>query len=348
MKSLAVLGIALFAALPATNAYKLNSYGFGSGGTAKSQTATYSLEGSSGTLSGKTASTAAASTKPGYIETQQANVPKLISLDNNGGLYYNRLHFVIDQQGNPTDAKYLIAVSTDNFATVTNYVQPDGTLSNTLSTTQYQTYTAWGGAAGGLIIGLQSNTTYQVKLKATQGKFTESAYGPATSQATAPQTLTFSLVTSSQPSAPYTISLGTLDAGNINTSTDTINTSLSTNGSTGGDIYISGKNGGLLSASTGYKINAVSNNLSSLSEGFGAQNSTIGQTSGGPFVVVSPYNVSGTTVGIVGGVTRSLYSSNAPITNGNGKLLLKAKADKTDTAALDYQEVLTFTAAGNF
>jgi len=39
----------------------------------------------------------------------------------------------------------------------------------------------------------------------------------------------------------------------------------------GGDVYIEGKNGGLKSASTGYTIGAISKDLGSCQEGFGAQ-----------------------------------------------------------------------------
>jgi len=338
----------LFAALPATSNYQLNSYGFGSGGTVSSQTATYSLEGTTGELTGASGSTANATTKPGFVETQQANVPKLSALDNNGGEYYNKLHFVINEQGNPTDATYLIAVSNDNFVADTKYLQPDGTLHATVSLSDYQTYSAWGGSSGSLIIGLSPSTTYTVKLKATQGKFTESAYGPTSSQATAAPSLTFDLVTSTQSSAPFSVDLGTLTAGNINTTGSTINTSLTTNGASGGDVYIVGKNGALSSSSTGSQISAVTNDLASLSKGFGAQNSSVSQTSGGPYSVASPYNVSGTNVGIVGANNRSLYTSTSPVTGGLGVLLLKAKSATNDVAASDYQEVLTFIAAGNF
>jgi hypothetical protein len=348
MKGLTLLGALLFAALPATNNYKLNSYGFGSGGTANSHTTTYAIEGSTGDFSGSPSSTATATTKPGYIQTQQANVPKLLSADNNGGQYYNKLHFVIDPQGNPTDATYLIAVSSDNFATDTRYIQPDATLSTTLSTTDYQTYSSWGGSSGSIVIGLLPSTTYSFKLKATQGTFTESAYGPITTQATAAPTLTFDLVTSAQPTPPFSVALGTLDAGTINTTPQTVNTTFSTNGTAGGNVYITGKYGGLKSSSTGFQINAVSNDLASLSKGFGAQNSSIGQTSGGPYSVLSPYNVSGTTVGVVDGTTRSLYSSSNPITAGAGTLIFKAKSDTNTISATDYQEVLTFVAAANF
>jgi len=348
MEKLALLAVALFAALPATSNYRLNSYGFGSGGTANSHTTTYSLEGTVGELSGSSSGTTNNSAKPGFIQTQQAHVPKLASIDNNGGLYYNKLHFVIDNQNNPTDATFLISVSTDNFVADTRYLQPDGTLSSSLSLSDYQTYAAWGGSSGSLMIGLTPSTTYYVRLKATQGQFTESAYGPISSQATAAPSLTFNLVTSTQPSPPFSVSLGTLQAGSINTTPQTINTTFTTNGATGGSVYLSGQNGGLLSSSTGYKINAVSNDLSTISEGFGAQNSSISQTSGGPFVVVTPYNGSGSFVGIVGSITRSLYNSTGPVTGGTGQLILKAKSSTTDVAASDYQEILTFTAAANF
>ncbi len=108
MQGYVTLGVGLssflLAVLPATSNYKLNSYGFGSGGTVSSHTSTYSLEGTTSELNGQTGSTANTKTKPGFVETQQANVPKLVSLDNNGGQYYNKLHFVIDNQNNPTDA----------------------------------------------------------------------------------------------------------------------------------------------------------------------------------------------------------------------------------------------------
>lgn len=346
--ALALLSPLIFAALPSTTNYELNSYSFGSGGTADSSTATYSLEGTVGELSGPASDTANASVKPGYIESKQAHVPKLVSLDNNGGEYYNRLHFVIDQQGNPSDAKYLIAVSTDNFVSDTKYLRADGTLSSTMSTTYYQTYSSWGGSGGSLIIGLEPNMLYSVKLKATQGDFTESAFGPALSEATASPSLTFGLETSTQSSAPFSVNLGTLNADDINTTDSAINTTLTTNGASGANVYILGKNGALKSGSTGSQINAVSDDLSNLPRGFGAQNGSVGQTSGGPYVVQSPYDVTGTYVGIVSAINRSLYSSSAPVSGGSGTLVLKAKSAKDDIAASDYQEILTFIAAGNF
>jgi hypothetical protein len=341
----------LFATLPATSNYQLQSYGFDSGGTANSSTTTYSLEGTTGELSGQTSSTANDSTNPGFIQTEQANVP-LLTLDNGSGQYYNKLHFVIDPQNNPSDATYLVALSLTSCSSSCTYmyVQPDGTLSTTLLTSDYQTYSAWGSSGGSYAIGLTPSTAYYGYVRATQGKFTESAFGPSnpTSVTTGAPTITFSLTTSTQSTPPFSVSLGTLSAGSIATSAQTINTSLTTNGTSGGDVYIKGQNGGLKSASTGYLISAVSNNLGSVSEGFGAQNSSITQTSGGPFTVLSPYNGSGNTVGIVNSTLQSLYTSTTPLTAGSGVLVLKAKSATTDTAATDYQEILTFVASANF
>lgn len=341
-------GVLLFSALPATTNYQLNSFGFGSGGTANSQTATYSLEGITGELNGAPTSTVNATNKTGFIQTEQAHVPKIATLDNGGGLYYNKLHFVIDQQGNPSDALYLISVSTDNFVSNVSYLQTDGTLSPTLSVADYQSYAGWGGSGGSLIIGLTSGTTYSVRARATQGNFTESIDGPSVSQSTAASNISFNLVTSAGPTPPYAVNLGTLNAGTINSGADTINTSFTTNGASGGNVYISSQNGGLLSASTSYLIAAVSSDLSTNGEGFGAQSTSVSQVSGGPYVAEAPYNGSGDNVGIISTLIRSLYSSSSPVTGGTGVLTLKAKASNSAIAATDYQEIITFTAAANF
>ncbi|HVX24603.1 MAG TPA: hypothetical protein VG992_04690 [Candidatus Saccharimonadales bacterium] len=339
----------LFGALPSTSNYRLNSYGFGSGGTAGSSTATYSLEGNVGEPAGS--STATTTAGLGFIHTEQANVPT-VSLSTDGGLDYNKLHLTVSPDSHdPTDTKYLVAVTTTttsnmNTAGSVQYVQPDGTLSSSLSLSDYQTATTW--TASNYIIGLLPSTTYYVAARSTQGKFTESAYGPVVSQATAAPSLTFGLVTSNQSAPPFSINLGTLQAGNIASSAQTINTSLTTNAASGGNIYIGGKNGGLLSSATGYKINAVSSDLASVSEGFGAQSTSATQSSGGPFTVISPFNGAGNIVGLVSPTLASLYSSNAPVSGGAGVLVVKAKAASKDVAASDYQEVLTFVASGNF
>ena len=295
----AAFGVLLFAALPQTSTYKLQSYGFGSGGTANNTgTTTYSLNGISGELSGQPTKTGTSSSNSGsgYIVDQQASVPQLASADNGSGDFYNKIHFVIDNtQGNstntyPTDTKFLISVSlssavvgasTSEFVTPL-YLKTDGTLSPTYTTADYQTYAAFGSAGGSTIIGLTQNTPYYIHLKATsgqtgpQGAYAESGYGPVTTQATAPATISFGLTTSA-------VTLGVLNAGTINAGNQTISSNFDTNGASGGDVYIKSLNGGLKSSSTGYKIAAVSTNLGAAAEGFGAQNTSVSQTSGNVF-----------------------------------------------------------------
>jgi hypothetical protein len=347
MKSL-LISLTLFAAFPGTTNYQLNSYTFGSGGSANSSTSTYALEGTTGQLTGSSSASSTYTTKPGFIETQQGNVPTIAAFDNNSGTYFDKLHFVIGTAGNPTDATYALSISTDNFVSDIRYVKNDLTVGVSLSVADYQTYATWGGAGGADIIGLTASTTYYLRAKVTQGKFTETAYGPTASATTAGSAITFNVTTSTQPSPPFSVQFGTLPAGSIVSSPQTIDIALSTNATNGAHVYIAGKNNGLLSATTSYLINSVSNNLTSLGEGYGAQNSSISQTSGGPFSVIGPYNGSGGTVGIVDSTTRSLYTSPGPITNGIASLLLKAKSSSSTATATDYSDIITLVAAGSF
>jgi hypothetical protein len=270
---LVVSGSAL-AAAPSTSTYKLNSYGFGSGGTANSGTSTYSLEGISGEISGQTQSTSNYIAKPGFIQTQQAYVPK-VSLSNPGN-YFDKLKFIIDTQSNPTDATYALQVKvndvTCNFSTGTiRYVKSDLTLGSTLTTADYLNYTTWGGASGSYAIGLSPGTTYCIRAKATQGKFTESAYGPSASAATLSPNLSFCTYTSSSCSTTTTLSLGALTAGTITTSTSSIGVDFATNASLGGNVYIYSSTGSLTSSSASSAISSASADLSTANSGYGAQ-----------------------------------------------------------------------------
>ncbi|MBX4201413.1 hypothetical protein KW803_00755 [Candidatus Saccharibacteria bacterium] len=332
----------LFAALPATTNYQLNSYDFGSGGAANSSTSNYALEGSTGNLSGQTTITSNYSTKPGFNETQQANVPKISAFDNGSGRYYNKLHFVIDQQSNPSDALYALQISTSsNFSSGISYVKSDLTIGASLTLSDYQTYSAWGGASGSDIIGLASSTTYYLRAKATQGKFTETAWGPSATASTVSPSLSFSV-------SPTTVAIGSLLPATVTNAGSSISLAFDTNANSGGDIYISGQNSGLLSTATGNTIVAVSGDLNSLSRGFGAQVTSTGQSSGGPLSAVNPYNLSSANVGITDLTIRKMITSSTPVVSGTASVLLKAKATSTDKAANDYREVITILASSSF
>lgn len=340
-KSLIILPF-IFGTLPATTNYELNSFGFGSGGTANSGTATYSLEGISGEVGGQTATTSNYTAKPGFIETQQANVPKISAFDNGSGRYYNKLHFVIDTQGNPTDALYALQISTSsNFTTGVSYVKNDLTIGGSLTIADYQTYAAWGGAGGAIVTTLSPSTTYYLRAKATQGKFTESGYGPSSSATTVNPSISFTI-------SPTSVGFGNLLPNTITSALSSISLTFDTNANSGGDIYISGLNGGLHSVAAGFTVTSASGDLTSLTRGFGAQVTSTGQASGGPLTAVTPYNVSGTNVGVTDSTIRKIVTSTAQVNTGTASVLLKAKVNGQDPAETDYQEILTMLASASF
>jgi hypothetical protein len=350
--ALAVLAILLvpatLSALPATTNYQLNSYGFGSGGTANSATSNYSLEGITGEVSGQTSTTTNYSTKPGFVESQQANVPK-VTLTNPSN-YYDKLKLVIDQQNNPSDAKYALQVkvgdATCDFTTGTiRYVKSDQTLGASLATTDYQLYTTWGGGSGSNIIGLTGSTTYCIRAKATQGKFTESGYGPSTSAATVGQQISFcTYSTSGSCGGSNSVTFGALTAGNIKNSTTNIGVDFATNANSGGNVYIYSANGSLTSTiASGSPITSATGNLTSASQGYGAQISTVSQ-----LTKVSPYDQSGNTVGILSTNVNTILTASAPVTAGTSAIQLQAKPSNTTKAATDYTDTLTLIAAAAF
>lgn len=342
-----------FASLPSTSNYQLNSYGFGSGGTANSSTTNYALEGITGEASGKSASTSNYQLKPGFNETQQSNVPK-VTLSNPSS-YYDKLKFVIDQQNNPTDALYALQVkvndATCDFTSGTiRYVKSDDTLGSTLDLTNYQTYTAWGGGSGANIIGLASNTTYCIRAKATQGEFTESAYGPSSSAATVGQQLSFCLYSNANCAAGgNTVAFSGLLPATVTNAPNNIGVDFATNADAGGNVYIYSLNGGLKSVSAGnYILASATADLSSVSEGFGGQIASVSQSSGGPFSKVSPFNGSSNNVGLINSSIATIFTSAAPLTGGTGAVQLKVRPSNTTPSATDYAETITFVAAASF
>ena len=343
------LSLIFLLALPASNNFELRSFGFGSGGTDKTESNNYQLEAMTGELSSNSASGNNNNLGAGIFFVQQAHVPLAPTFENDGD-YYNRLHFVINPSKNPKDSRFAIAISKDNFAT-TQYVQNDLTVGDTLGLEDYQTFDDWGADTGSYVVGLDPDTTYWIKVKAIHGKFTETAYGPAASAATSPLYIAFDTDISpngEESASPYELSLGDLTPGDVTSGPNKIWLDFSTNADFGGLITVSGENEGMKSASANYLISSVSNDLDTLEEGCGLQNSTIGQSSGGPFTVIAPYNNSGNSVGQADDQVRDVLSSSGRIVDGRASFWFKAKAGDTTPAANDYQEKLTFIASSSF
>lgn len=346
-RAIASLSLWLFFVLPASTTYELHDVGFGAGGTTQSESTSFGLTGTLGETAGQSLSGTSYDLGPGIQFTRQSNTPAAPTFTN-PAQHYNKLQFILDTGSNPSDTLFAVAISSDSFAT-TNYLQVDNTIG---ATPVYQTYAAWGGASGAFAIGLAPSTTYSLKVRAVQTKFTESAFSQVATAATAAPSLSYDLdvsPTDSESTAPYTLSLGTLVPAAVTTATDKIWIDLNTNAEQGAFVYGYTSGLGLTSASAGYTITSVSGDLDVFSEGFGIRSDSTAQTTGGPLAAQAPYNSSGNTVGILNSTARLIFSSsNQPITGGRGSLQIKAKASTSTPAAADYSTILTLIASSSF
>ena len=326
----------LMAAFSSSPTYQLQSYGINGAATNTSSSTTYKLEGSTGQLQSVKTSSPTYSAKSGSIEVQQASVPTVPTLNNSGGTYYNKLGLIVNTGGNASDATYVVATSIDGFAS-TQYVQADGSLG---PTAVFQTYTQWGGAGGTTVTGLAFNTTYQVKAFAMQGVFTQSAYSPVASSSTSSPSITFSV-------SPNSITLPSLLAGAIVTGSN-IATTFATNAGYGGNVYVFDTNTGLFSASSASTITSATADLSVATRGYGVRGISVGQTSGGPLSITSPYDGAVNNVGAFFTTPRSIFYSGTPVVGGSATAVFQAKSAGTDKSATDYADTVSFIAAASF
>ncbi len=341
-------GFFLIFVFPASTNYQLKDFGFGSGGAGNATSGSYAIDGISGEQSGGNLDGTTYDLGSGLLFTNQANVPPAPTFTNPSN-YYNKLKVVLDTGSNPSDTLFAIAISTDDFVT-TNYVQSDDTVGASLGIEDYQTYTNWGGASGTLIIGLATSTTYKVKVKAWQGKFTETGYGPIATAATVTPQMTFDIdvaATDTETGPPFTIGFtgaNSLVVATVVDSPEKIWVDLITNGESGGRVYVVGSNAGLQSSIVSYLIGAVTGNLTALSEGFGAQGFSVA----GGLSIAPAYDLSANNVAVTDTTIREMFTASAPTTNGRGAFLLKAKSSAVTPAATDYTETLTVIASASF
>jgi hypothetical protein len=341
--------VMLLAATPTSTNYTLRSYDIGSGGTDSSTSTNYKLNGISGAQSGTTQSSTSYGTVSGLNITQDANVPLAPTLTNPSN-YYDRLKLVIDTGSNPTDTKYLIGVqnSSDGYTT-TSYVQSDDTIGPSQAITNYQTYAAWGGASGFLILGLTPNVSYKVEVKALQGDFSGSKFSPFSSiVATQQTTLTVSLSTSLTGTPPFISTFTSITPGSVATANANPIVGFSTNAYNGGYAYVVSANGGLKSTTQSNTIASATADLSSVNSGYGAQVTAATQSSGGPLISLSPFNVSANNVGALTTSLQPIFASTTPITSASGTFKLMAKAFINTPPATDYTDTLTVVLAMNY
>jgi hypothetical protein len=213
---------------PASSNYELRQYSFGSGSTTPDTTnGTQRLFGNSGEIEGDPQS--ANYTLNGGAGGQSTTITPQTPTLTNPSQYYDRLKMVLDPGSDPSDTQYAIAISPDAFASTTQYVSASLTVIDTLTSSDWQTYAEWGGSGGGMITGLEVNTTYTIKVKSIQGDFSESLFSPTAEADTTEPSLTFSV------SGP--VDMGNLSQANDYTATANGTVTTSTNAFNGYNIY---------------------------------------------------------------------------------------------------------------
>lgn len=348
-------GITLFLLLfPASNNYRLDGFQFGGGEFDQSST-NYQMHSVLGESNEKMKS-GNYGLNSGLKFVQMADTPAAPTLTNDDN-WTDQLKIVINPGiHSGDDTKFAIAISDDNWVT-TQWVQNDNTVDAVLGSEDFQYYSSWGGASGEYIIGLNSNTTYKVRVKAQKGKYTEGMLGPEASASTVGMTLDFDIdiveQSDDESGPPYVIDFGEIVIGTVYGGAEIgkyIYINLSSSASLGTYVYVYGTNGGLKSASNNYIIESASVDLSSASEGFGLIKHNIPyEDSGGPFVHVAPYNSINNNVGLVDNNLREiLNTSGNSIVNGVAGIDVRFRTSQLTPSASDYTEVLTFIAAGTF
>lgn len=336
----------LFAASPSSSNFTLKAYDIGTGGGSGSST-NFRLNGTLGSQSSSPNSSTNYVINSGEKPTQHANVPPAPTLTNPSSEYV-RLRLVLNTGGNPSDTRYNIAISSDNFAT-TLYVQTDNSIGAGLSVSNYQTYASWGGASGFWITGLLPATTYKVKVRALQGNFSGSPYGPETAGvATVQPSISFSVATSLTSTPPFDLTFTNLSAGVVTDANATAIATVSSNAMHGGTIYMHDTNTGLASARASFTIASSTNDLSSIPRGYGARVTGVSQVGGGPLTAAAPFNGAANNVGGLSPTPQPIGTIPSAITTGVLTTTLKAKSDLTVPAATDYTDTLTFIAAMSF
>jgi hypothetical protein len=219
-----------FADLQSTT-YDLKGYSFGSGGTTGNTSTTYSLFGISGQTDQGSLTSTTYQLGAGLTYIIQAYTPPVPTLAT-PGVNYDRILLTINIGNNPSDSTFAVQESTtSNFSSNVNYVKSDGTLGPTLASTDWRTYTSWGGASGTFVTGLIGNTTYYFRATAQQGSYTQTPYGSAANITTNIATLSFTLDSN-------IINFSNLNSGNSytdNTKTTTLTTT--TNAYNGYTVY---------------------------------------------------------------------------------------------------------------
>ncbi len=270
----------------------------------------------------------------GYSPRIQANTPYPATLENDYE-YYDRLLIIIDASSNPSDTLFAVAISDNNFATH-QYVQSDGTVSNTLGMEDYRTYVSWGEGSGSFILGLNQNTDYKVRVKALNGDFTETGYSSDSNEVSTTVPYVSMAVTDSE------LTFGVLNVNSVS-QTSTTSVVVASNAYSGYQVYVNDKGndvlGGLFNGGSSL-IESNDGTLVSGFEGYGAQASSLTAT-------IDPvFNVSGNVVGGLDLGTTELFSNTTAVSGESTNVQFKATMSP-NTVAGEYTDIVYFTITPN-
>ena len=332
---------------PTSTHFELQEYGFGAGGTDTTMNSTnFKMFGTAGEVDTGRPYSTNYKAGSGLIYTLKLNVPPAPTLSN-PATDYDRLKFVLNEGGNKSDATYAISISTDNFTSDIKYIKSDKTIGTTLTTSDFKTYSNWGGASGDFVTGLRSNTTYYIKARARLANFTETEWGPVSSGiTTSNSSLTFSLDSSN-------ITFNNLNAGNSYTdSTKSTVMTTSTNAYNGYTVY--GRENQSLKTPDNFTISDYSGTNASpttwASTGFGytTNDSNLGGTGGlnrfadatkyAGFITTGPGDIVADNLGPV---------QNPAISNEHFTVSYRVTVDAT-TPAGTYSNVILYTIVPTF
>jgi hypothetical protein len=179
----------LFAQIPSSTNYRLEDTQFDGGGDF-STSANYQTRGALDFNDNLQSTSSNYNAFPGYSLAAYPGVPAVPTLTNTGGNLYNQLDFTIGTGGNTSDTNYAIAISTDSFASTTNFVQADLTVG---PNPVWQNYVAWGSGSTQRLVSLIYSTTYTIKVKARFGLDSESSYSLTAQAATVNPTLSITV-----------------------------------------------------------------------------------------------------------------------------------------------------------
>jgi hypothetical protein len=168
VSGLLLAGTAFGSEMNSTN-FKMEYSSFDAGGEDQTSSSGYGLSGAVGEIGSLQLENLSYRLEGGLSGGTRNNTPDKPTLTNPSE-YYERLHLVIDDGENPEDVIFAIAISNDNWVT-TNYVQDDYFIGSALGIEDWATYAGWGGAAGFEVLGLDSSTSYKVKVMAFETEF---------------------------------------------------------------------------------------------------------------------------------------------------------------------------------